>query len=147
MAVADRAMSPVVGKATEAMLVVLYISLVATTFYGGAIPEYRASAGDEIADRTIASAAVDVESAVPPATTVATVRTDVDIPATIAGDAYRISAESNRLVLEHPNPSVEANAPLVLPERVVEVSGTWQSGESTSIRVTTIESGLAVSLE
>lgn len=140
-------MSPVVGKATEAMLVVLYISLVAITLYGGAIPEYRASAGGEIADRTVASAAVDVEAAVPPETAATTVRTQIEIPATIAGDAYRISAEPDRLVLEHPNPSVKADAPLVLPERVVEVSGTWESGDPTSLRITTTESGLAVFLE
>lgn len=144
---ADRAMSPVVGKATEAALVVLYVGLVTTALYGGAVPEYRAAAGGEIAERTAAGAAVDVESAVPPEAVVVEIETEIELPATIAGEAYRIHGEEDRLVLEHPDPAVSTAIPLVLPERVVDVSGVWRSGEPAHAHVTTTDGGLEVRLQ
>jgi hypothetical protein len=144
---ADRAVSPVVGKSLEATLVVLYIGLVTTALYGGAVPDYRAEAGDEVAERTLAATATDVEAAVPPETAGATVTREIELPATIAGESYRIRADEGRLVLDHPNPEVSAGMPLVLPQRVVTVSGTWRSGDDTRIVVATTEGGLEVRLE
>jgi hypothetical protein len=144
---ADRAVSPVVGKSLEATLVVLYIGLVTTALYGGAVPDYRAEAGDEVAERTLAAATTDIEAAMPPETAGATVTREIELPATIAGEAYRIRADERRLVLDHPNPGVSASMPLVLPERVVAVSGTWRSGDDTRIVVTTTDGGLEVRLE
>ena len=82
---ADRGMSSVVGKAMEATIVVLYVGLVAATLYGGAVAEYRGAAGAEVAERTLADAAADVEAAVPPTARAASVRLAVDLPAIIAG--------------------------------------------------------------
>ena len=146
MAEADRAVAPVVGKALEAALVLLYVGLVTATLYGGVLPEYRAAAGQEVAERTAAGAAADVEDAVPPEAVAATVRVEVDLPPTIAGDAYRVRADGDRLVLEHPDPAVSTAVPLVLPDRVDAVSGTWESGSTTRIRVTTTDTGLEVRL-
>ena len=129
---ADRAMTPVVGKAMEATLVVLYVGLVTAALYGGAVPEYRSSAGAEVAERTLADAATDIERAVPPDARFATVR---------------VRAEENELHLDHPDPQVAATAPLVLPDRVNGVSGTWESGEETSVRVESTDGGLEVHLE
>lgn len=143
---ADRAISPVIGKSMEATLVVLYIGLVTTALYGGAVPEYRAEAGSEVAERTLADTATDIEAAIPPEATTATVTREIELPATIAGEAYRIHADDDRLVLDHPNPSVEATAPLMLPERVVAVSGTWQSGAEARLVVATTDGGLEVRL-
>ncbi|MFQ3320288.1 MAG: hypothetical protein ACI8UR_000437 [Natronomonas sp.] len=140
-------MSPVVGKAMEATLVVLYLGLITTALYGGAVTEYRTAAGNEVAERTVASAAGDIEAALPPNVTTADVRVEVDIPATIAGSAYRIQASTERLVLRHPNPAIEARVPLTLPERVGNVSGAWTSDDPATVRVTTTESGLEVRLE
>jgi len=131
----DRAMSPVVGKAMEATLVVLYLGLLTTALYGGAVAEYRGTAGEEVAERTLADAATDVEAAVPPAATTATVRLEVDLPPTIAGAAYTVQARPDELVLEHPDPRISTTVPLVLPDRVVGVSGTWQSGGTATVRV------------
>ena len=144
---ADRAMTPVVGKAMEATLVVLYVGLVTAALYGGAVPEYRSSAGAEVAERTLADAATDIERAVPPDARSATVRVRVDLPPTIAGRAYRVRAEENELHLDHPDPQVATTAPLVLPDRVDDVSGTWESGEETSVRVESTDGGLEVHLE
>lgn len=144
---ADRAMSPIVGKAMEATIVVLYLGLVTAVLYGGAVPEYRAAAGDEVAERTVASAAADVEGALPPTAVEADVRVRVSLPATIAGEAYRIRAASDRLVLEHPDPDVGAEAPLVLPARVDAVDGTWESGSESAVRIGSDGDSLEVHLE
>jgi hypothetical protein len=147
---ADRGMSPVVGKAMEATVVVLYVGLVAATLYGGAVAEYRGAAGAEVAERTLADAAADIEAAVPPTATVASVRLAVDLPATIAGSAYRVRAEADSgdrvLVLEHPDPAVSTTTPLVLPARVVRVTGEWESGDTAEIRVESTDGGLEVRL-
>lgn len=143
----ERAMSPVVGKAMEATIVVLYIGLITTVLYGGAVPEYRASAGDEIADRTVAAVSNDIERSIPPAATQVDVRIEVDLPATIAGDAYRIHATNETVELEHPNSEITARTVLVLPDRVVRVTGTWDSGETAHIRVKNVDGGLEVVLE
>lgn len=144
---ADRGTSPVVGKALEATLVVLYIGLVTATLYGGAIPEYRSTAGEEVADRTASHAAASIERAVPPEAVAAESRVDVDLPGTIAGDAYRIYVDRGRVVLDHPDPDVSTTVPLVVPARVVEVTGSWESGDSSSVRVTRVQGGLEVRLE
>lgn len=144
---ADRATSPIVGKAMEATIVVLYLGLVTAVLYGGAVPEYRATAGDEVAERTVAGAAGDIEAAVPPAVTEADVRIQVSLPATIAGEAYRIRASAGRLILEHPDADVAAEATLVLPERVAAVDGTWESGSENEVRVRTVGDSLEVHLE
>ena len=139
-------MSPVVSKALEATIVVLYIGLVTATLYGGVVPEYRAAAGDELAERTTAAAAADVERAVPPAVASAETRVDIVLPATIAGSSYRIHAADETLVLEHPNPGVAAKVPLVLPDSVTSVSGSWESGTRATIRVTRTDAGVEVRL-
>ena len=140
-------MSPVVGKAMEATLAVLYIGLVTTTLYAGAVPEYRASAGGEVAERTLSDAATDIEAAIPPTAADASVRVDVDLPSTIAGDAYRITANGSHLYLEHPNPAVRTSVPLVVPDRVDSISGTWNSSEDAEIHLTSTEAGIEVTLE
>jgi hypothetical protein len=142
-----RAVSPVVGKAMEATLVVLYIGLVTTALYGGAVPEYRAAAGAEVAERTLADAATSVESAVPPGATAATVHLEVDRPTTIAGEPYRIRPDGTDLVLAHPDPAVATRTPLVLPDRVVRVTGEWRGDDTSVIRVTRVDEGLEVHLE
>jgi len=144
--VADRAMSPVVGKAMEATLVVLYIGLMTTALYGGAVSEYRASAGAEVAERTLADVATDIENAIPPEVEAATVELEVDLPSTIAGEAYLVRGGTDELALTHPNSEVATTEPLVLPNRVVDVTGTWASGDETRVRIETVEDGIEVRL-
>lgn len=141
-----RAQSTVVGKALEAGILVLFVTLLTTLLFGGAIPAYRASAGQAVADRTLASAAQHIQQAVPPAgqTVRATVR--VELPATIAGAAYEIAVHEGDLVLSHPRPDVRSTAPLALPGSVARVDGTWRSGEATVVRIRTGDTGLVVRL-
>lgn len=140
-------MSPVVGKAVEATLVVLYLGLVTATLYGGAVPEYRAAAGEEVAERIASNVATDIQDAVPPEAVAAETQVEIELPATIAGETYRIYADDGRLVLDHPNPDVSTVVPLVLPDRVLDVSGTWESGESARVRVTSTDGDVEVHLE
>lgn len=144
---AERATSTVVGKAMEATIVVIYVGVISAALYGGVVPAYQGTAGEEVAERTLADAASDVERAVPPESDRAETRLEVELPATIDGAGYRIRADGDRLVLDHPDSAISTETPLVLPERVVAVSGTWNSGGSTTVRVTTTDAGLEVTLE
>lgn len=142
-----RAVSPVVGKALEVSVVVLYIGLVSTTLYGGVVPGYRSAAGDELADRTLAGVTQHVEDAVPPAATDVAVRRAVDLPRTIRGEPYHVRVENRTLVVDHPDPRVSAAAPLALPPSVVRVEGSWSSTARAFVVVERTDAGLVVRLE
>lgn len=142
----DRAVSPVVGKALEAGLVVLFIGLVTATLFGSVVPGYRTTAGAEVGERTLATAAQRVQQAVPPNATAASATLAVDLPDTIRGTAYRVRVENRSLVLDHPHPAVGGRSRPALPPSVVSVSGEWASGERTVVRVETADGGLAVTL-
>ena len=143
---ADRAVVPSVGKALEASLVLLYVALLSTALYGGLVPDYRATAGDELADRTVATAAHEVRSAVPPPATTVRATYAVDLPATIAGDAYRVRATNGSLVLDHPDGAIDARARLALPDRVRRVEGEWYSRSTTRVVVVPADDGVVVRL-
>lgn len=143
---ADRAVSPVVGKALEAGIVVVYVSVISTALFGSVVPGYQAAAGDEVADRALADAASRVDAVVPATGENVSGRARVDLPATIRGDAYRIEASGDALVLEHPHPAIEARQPLLLPPTVSRVEGVWRSDEPASVRVRRTDGGLVVSL-
>lgn len=131
----ERAVSPVVGKALEAALVVLYLGMVTTALYGSAVPDYRAATGAELADRTLAETTQYVQQAVPPNATAVDVRRRVDLPATIAGEPYEIHADGGALVLTHPNPAIGGRSRLALPTAVDRVSGTWDSRQPATVSV------------
>lgn len=144
----ERGATPVVGKALEAAIVVLFIGLLTTVLYGGVVPEYRSAAGAEVGDRVLATASQEIQGAVPESP-VATARAPVQLPKQIRGDAYRIrttGTDPPRLVLEHPHPSVDGSIPLVLPDDVVTVDGSWTSTEASVVEVRQTEDGRVVEL-
>lgn len=142
----DRAVAPVVGKALETGLVVLYLGLVTTALFGGAVPEYRTAAADDVADRTLATATQRVQQTVPPNATEVRARTRVDLPDTVRGQSYEVRVEGRQLVLDHPDPDVGARARLALPAPVVDVSGRWTSTEPAVVDVRGRPDGVAVRL-
>jgi hypothetical protein len=142
----DRATSPVVGKALEAGLVVLFVGLLTAALFGNVVPAYRTAAGAEFAERTVAGAADRIEASVPPAARDATVRRRVSLPGTIAGAAYRLGIDGRRLVVDHPDPGIEASARLALPDRVRTVRGGWESGGDPTVVVRSGDAGLVVVL-
>ena len=142
----DRGLTPAVGKALEVGIVVLFVGVLTTALYGGAVPDYRNAVGDEVADRAIVAAAERVENAVPPSARQVRTVHGVDLPRSIRGENYRVTVEDRTLVLDHPSPTVGASTPLALPERVDSVRGTWRSSDETVVVVTGDASGLAVEL-
>ena len=143
----DRGFSTVVEKVLAIGLVTLFVSLVSVTVYGGVVPDARTAAGEQLSERTLATAAERVQQAVPPNATAADVRVRVDLPPTIRGAGYEIRAENRSLVLDHPRDRLDDRARLALPESVVRVEGRWGSGETTYVHVRRVDAGLVVRLE
>ena len=144
---ADRAVTPVVGKALEATIVVLYIAMLTTTLYGGAVPEYQTAAAEEVGDRTLSKASHGVQQAVPTSGAVREAQVRVSLPDRIRGEPYRIRTDGESLVLDHPHPEVGGRSRLSLPDTVVAVSGTWRGGAATVVVVERVEDGIEVRLE
>lgn len=142
----DRAVAPVVGKAMEAGLVVLYVGLVTSALFGGVVPGYRTAAGDAVAERTVAAAAQRIQQSVPPNATGVRVQVRVRVPETIRTRAYDVAVRNRTLVVDHPHPGVDAGARLALPEAVVSASGRWDSTEPAVVVVRSVPGGLAVRL-
>lgn len=141
-----RGVAPATSKLLEVTLVVLYIGLLSTALYGGVVPDYRSTAGDAVAERTLATAGQRVQQAVPPAGAHVRSTARVDLPGTIRGRHYRVRVRGRRLVLEHPSPDVAATTWLALPDAVVRVSGSWSSDVPARVVVRGTDSGMAVRL-
>lgn len=143
----NRAVSPVIGKALEASVVVLYVAVLSATLFGGVVPEYRTAAGVEVGERVVAEAAQRVQQAVPTDARVVAVRSRVSLPRTIRGRAYSIRVENRSLVLDHPRDRIGGRARLALPETVSLVRGDWSSREQAFVVVRSTPDGLAIRLE
>jgi hypothetical protein len=145
---ARRAVTPVVGKALEASVVVLFIGLMTTALFGGVVPEYRTAAAAELGDRTAAAAAEQIESAIPPNVRYVEAEFRVRLPRTIRGEPYRIRAVgSSTIALDHPSPAVDQRLRLALPSTVVSVRGEWVSWKRAVVTVRSVPDGLVVTLE
>jgi hypothetical protein len=142
----DRGVAPVVGKALEAGLVVLFVVLVTTALSTSVVPGYERVAGQRVADRTLAGAAERVQQTVPPAARTASATSRVDLPRTIAGRGYRIRIDGRTLVLDHPDEALAARSRLALPGHVVRVEGEWRSRSTALVRVETTDGGPVVRL-
>jgi hypothetical protein len=142
----DRAVTPAVSKSLEATVVVLFVGALTVTLYGGVVPEYRTAAGEQVADRTLAAASHQVESAVPPEAERVEVKVRADIPETIRGEGYSLRVQGRELVLDHPHRGVGDRARLALPRRVVSVTGEWHSRRDAWVVVEDQPGGLAVRL-
>lgn len=143
---ADRAMAPVVGKALEAGIVVLYVALLTSALYGTVVPEYRTTAGDAVAERALSAAAQRVQAAVPPNATRVDARFELPLPETIRGEPYAVEVDDRHLVLDHPHPAVGDRQRLALPSSVVAVQGEWRSTRPAVVRVRSATGGLVVEL-
>lgn len=142
----DRATSPVVGKALEAGLVMLYIGMLTASLYGGVVPEYRTTAGIEVSERVLTETSYTIQQAVPPDATAAHAEVHVDIPGQIQGSVYQISIENQTLVLNHSNPEIAGELPLALPDSVSIAGGEWESHQRTVVEVRRGDDGFKVTL-
>lgn len=142
----NRALSTVVEKLLSLSVLVLYISLLTTVLYGNAVPTYRGAVGAELGERTLSEATARVEQTVPPAGRTADATRRVELPATIGGAAYRIRADGETLVLDHPDGDIGGRTRPVVPERVATLTGEWTSGDALVITVTGTRGNLTVRL-
>lgn len=124
----NRAVSPVVEKTIAIGLVVLFVSGFGGALLAGIVPDYRTGVGQEVGERTLATAARTVESAVPSANGTVTVEKTSALPGTIDDRAYRIELSGRRLRLAHPNPSIGAATRLAIPPDVTVRNGSWTGG-------------------
>ena len=143
----NRALSTVVEKLLSLSIVVLYITLLTTVLYGGSVPAYQGAVGGQLGERALAEATAEVERTVPPRGQNVAASRGVDLPATIDGAGYRIRANGTHLLLDHPDQAVGGVARPALPDRVGNVTGTWESGADTVVTVTGSRGNLTVRLE
>ena len=124
----NRAVSPVVEKTVAVGLVVLFVSGFGGSLLTGTVPNYRASAGQEVGERVLATAAATVESAAPSTAAAVDVRVERELPGTIADEGYRLVLRGRQLRLDHPNPAVGATTRVALPAGVTVQNTTWDGG-------------------
>ena len=142
----NRGVTPVVEKLLTIGIVVLFIGSTTAVLYGSAVPEYRDSVGAELSDRIVVSAAEQIESAVPPQSMDSTGTVRLDLPRTIRGEPYALRTNGNTLVLDHPRPSISAEARLSVPARGDSVSGGTGSRGEAIVRFTQQSGGVAIRL-
>lgn len=123
----DRAVTPVVEKTITVGLVVLFVAGFAGSLLGGAVPDYRTSAGQEVADRVLSSAASAIEEAPPATNATVRVRTERSLPPSIRGQAYDLVLRNRTLRLRHPDPQIGGTTRLGIPNSVTVRNGTWDS--------------------
>lgn len=124
----NRAVSPVVEKTIAIGLVVLFVSGFGGTLVSGVVPDYRSDVGQEVGERTLATAARTVEAAIPSANGTVTVEVVRELPGTIDDRTYRIELAGRRLQLTHPDPSIGASTRLAIPADVTVQNGSWTGG-------------------
>lgn len=142
----DRALAPVVGKLLEVGIVTLYITTLLGAMYGGIVPEYRSATGEEVAERTVVSAAQEIQRAVPATTHELTVERRIGLPTEIYDRQYEIRAEDEQLILDHRRSELDRTVRLAVPERVDTVSGSWRSTGEQWIVVHGDDSGVSIEL-
>jgi hypothetical protein len=136
-----RGVSPVVGKSLAAGIALLYVAGMTGLLLGGVIPGYETSAGDELADRVLATATGEIERSVPQSDGEATARTEVDLPATIRDTSYRLVLSGRTLALDHPADGIGATTRLALPESLAVRNGTIDSGAGLVVVVSGSDGG------
>lgn len=131
----DRAVTPVVGKSLAAGIALLYVASMTGLLLGGVVPAYETQAGDELADRVLATAAGDIEATPPDVQGEATVRREVELPATVEGASYRLVLSGRTLALDHPTDGIGGETRLSLPASLTVEEGTWESGGTVVVTV------------
>ena len=142
----NRAVSPVVGKLLASGVAVLYIASITALLVGGIVPEYREVTGEELGERVLATATDHVEQARPATDGSAATRVEVELPATIRDQQYRLRLANRTLLLDHPDDALDARTRLTLPPTVTAANETWHSGDRLVVRVTGPPSNRTLSL-
>ena len=132
----DRAVSSVVEKLLGAGIAVLYIGGMMGLLLGGVVPGYQAAAGEQLGERTLATAAGEIEQTIPQVAGDVNATTTVDLPDKIRGASYRLVLANGTLTLAHPDRTIRDERRLALPAGTRTQQSTWTSGDALVIQVT-----------
>jgi hypothetical protein len=143
----DRAVSSVVEKLLGAGIAVLYIGGMMGLLLGGVVPGYQAAAGEQLGERTLATAAGEIEQTIPQVAGDVNATTTVDLPDEIRGASYRLMLANGTLRLAHPDGTIRDERRLALPAGTQTRQSTWTSGETLVIQVTGETDSRTVTLE
>lgn len=132
---ADRALSPVIEKTLVTGIALMYIGGVMGLLIGGVVPTYETAAGEELSERTLATAAGEIEQASTGMAGNVTSTTSVTLPPAIDDTGYELRLDDERLVLEHPTDEFDRETTVAFGENVTGGSGTWNSGGELVIHV------------
>ena len=124
----DRGMTPVVEKSLAAGIALLYVAGMLGLVLGSVVPAYEETAGEELADRVLATAAGGIEETPSTVQGDATTRQSIDLPASIANANYRLVLSGRTLELDHPTDGIGGRTRLSLPPDVTVEDGTWDGG-------------------
>lgn len=130
-----RGVSPAVAKSLAAGIALLYVAGMTGLLLGTVVPGYETAAGDELADRTLATAAGEIEGAAPGVEGNVTTRATTDLPATIRNTGYRLVLSGRSLRLAHPADGIGATTRLSLPHNLTVRNSTIDSGAGLAVRV------------
>jgi len=128
-------MAPVVEKTLVAGIAIAYVASMLGLLLGGVVPGYQAATGEELAERTVATAGGEIETAVPHADGHVDARTTVDLPATIQNAGYWLELSDGTLTLHQPDSGVQEQVTLSLPPGTTVQQSRWESGGDLSVRV------------
>lgn len=131
----NRAVSPVVEKSLAVGLTLLFIAGMTSVLLSGVVPDYQTAAGGEMADRVLASAAGEIERAVPAVGGSVDVREEVALPATVRDSGYALELDGGTLRLDHPRDALDRSTTLSLPDSLSVETSRWDGG-TLVIRVT-----------
>lgn len=129
-----RALTPVVEKTLAAGIALLYVGGMMGLLLGGVVPGYEATAGEELSERTLATAAASIEG------TPSSVDGDIEktrtvsLPGSIDDAGYRLILADGTLTLVHPHDGFDRSMQLGVPADVTVIEGTWESGGDFVIR-------------
>jgi len=131
----DRALSSVVEKTLAAGIALLYIAGMTGLLLGGIVPGYQATASAELGERTLATAAGELEQTIPQVDGNVESTTTVSLPTQIDDGSYRLVLANGTLTLEQAESSLQQERVLALPAGVATKQSTWTSGSDLLIRV------------
>lgn len=131
----QRAMTPVVSKTLVIGIALLYIGGMTTLLFGGVVPDYQRAAGEELAERTAATAAGEIENTVIDVNGTVERTRIVELPRRIDDEQYDLKLRGRVLVLDHPDSDIEVEIHLSVPPELTVVESSWRSGNDLEIRV------------
>lgn len=124
----NRAVSPVVEKSLAVGLTLLFVAGMTSVLLSGVVPDYRTAAGGEMADRVLATAAGEIEGAVPAVEGDVDVRVEAELPGTIRNSGYSLVLDGRTLRLDHPNDVLDRSTTLSVPDSLSTDASRWNGG-------------------